>query len=223
MHPGSDMTLAQVMDRYSWDGMDFLSFDDQSNVWVASSHVAEPTKRKWDEVVVLKEYTKGYLEKECLTFLDEFVKCQQDDLVLARMLTQDVRSPLTWMSDTYELTCLLFTAPPEVYTYKRNAKVETNTVLVCMATGFISKDTVVQIKQGSRSLTRQDGLTTEEVLPNDDETFQRTARVEILKSDESIYTCEVFDVATQHSISKVWGKKVSEEEHLPFSPAALQH
>ncbi|XP_075900375.1 major histocompatibility complex class I-related protein 1-like isoform X2 [Nelusetta ayraudi] len=178
MHPGSKMTLAQVMDRYSWDGQDFLSFDDATDVWVASSNVAQPTKAKWDGVRVLKEYTKGYLEKECLDFLEEFVNCEQDNRVSA--------------------------SPPEVYTYKRNAKVEANTILVCMATSFISEDTVVQIKQDGRILTRQDGLTTGEVLPNEDETFQRTVHVEILKSDKSIYTCEVFDVATKHSLKKVW-------------------
>lgn len=178
LHPGSKMKLAQVMDKYSWDGQDFLSFDDASDVWVASSNVAQPTKTKWDDVRVLKEYTKGYLEKECLGFLEEFVNCEQENCVSA--------------------------ASHEVYTYKRKAKVETNTILVCMATGFISEDTVVQIKQDGRSLNRQDGLTTGEVLPNEDETFQRTVHVEILKSDKSTYTCEVFDVATKRSREKFW-------------------
>lgn len=71
--------LSQVMDKYSWDGEDFLSYDDATDVWVAPNTIAVPTKQKWDEVRVLKEYTKGYLEKECLGFLEEFVKAAEDD------------------------------------------------------------------------------------------------------------------------------------------------
>lgn len=73
------------MDRYSWDGKDFLSFDDSNDVWVAPVDAAKETKRKWDDVTVLKEYTKGYLEKECLGFLNDFVTFEQEDLKVARM------------------------------------------------------------------------------------------------------------------------------------------
>ncbi|KAK2830872.1 hypothetical protein Q5P01_018803 [Channa striata] len=52
-------------DMYSYDGQDFLSFDDRDLVWVAPTSAALETKRKWDGVQVLKEYTKGYLENEC--------------------------------------------------------------------------------------------------------------------------------------------------------------
>ena len=60
-------------DMYSYDGNDFLSFDDANSVWVAPVDAAIETKRKWDEVQVLKEYTKGYLENECLEWLSKFV------------------------------------------------------------------------------------------------------------------------------------------------------
>uniref|UniRef100_A0A3B3YN28 Ig-like domain-containing protein n=1 Tax=Poecilia mexicana TaxID=48701 RepID=A0A3B3YN28_9TELE len=58
------MKFVRGMDMYNYDGNDFLSFDDNNQVWIAPIHAAEETKRKWDEVQVLKEYTKGYLEKE---------------------------------------------------------------------------------------------------------------------------------------------------------------
>lgn len=111
------------------------------------------------------------------------------------------------MRDAREVTGLLFAAPPEVYTFTKDARVETNTILMCMATGFLSEDTVVQIKRDGRVLTTMDGFISKEVLPNEDETFQRTVHVEVLKSDESIYTCEVIDAAVGHQIAKIWGKK----------------
>uniref|UniRef100_A0A3B3ZB22 Ig-like domain-containing protein n=1 Tax=Periophthalmus magnuspinnatus TaxID=409849 RepID=A0A3B3ZB22_9GOBI len=61
------------IDQYSYNGDNFLYFDDAHSVWVAAATAAEPTKRKWDEVHVLKEYTKGYLEKECLDWLGKFM------------------------------------------------------------------------------------------------------------------------------------------------------
>lgn len=82
---GGKIMLGEVMDSYSWDGEDFLSFDDNNNVWVAPVPAAYETKRKWDNVTVLKEYTKGYLEKECLGFLNDFVGFEKEDLTVARM------------------------------------------------------------------------------------------------------------------------------------------
>uniref|UniRef100_A0A3Q3GPN7 Ig-like domain-containing protein n=1 Tax=Labrus bergylta TaxID=56723 RepID=A0A3Q3GPN7_9LABR len=48
------------MDMYSYDGKDFLSFDDANQVWVAPIVAAEPTKRKWDEV-------------QCIDWLSRFI------------------------------------------------------------------------------------------------------------------------------------------------------
>lgn len=89
------MKLTQVMDMYGWDGEDFLSFDDNSGVWVAPNDIAKPTKKRWDDVKVLKEYTKGYLEKECLSFLEEFVNSAQEDFKTAGTLLHDVHHPPT--------------------------------------------------------------------------------------------------------------------------------
>uniref|UniRef100_A0A3B3YHV1 MHC class I-like antigen recognition-like domain-containing protein n=1 Tax=Poecilia mexicana TaxID=48701 RepID=A0A3B3YHV1_9TELE len=70
--PDGTMKFVRGMDMYNYDGNDFLSFDDNHQVWVAPIHAAEETKRKWDEVQVLKEYTKGYLEKECMEWMSKF-------------------------------------------------------------------------------------------------------------------------------------------------------
>uniref|UniRef100_A0A8C7Y2C9 MHC class I-like antigen recognition-like domain-containing protein n=1 Tax=Oryzias sinensis TaxID=183150 RepID=A0A8C7Y2C9_9TELE len=62
------------MDMYNYDGDDFLAFDDERQVWVAAADAAFPTKRKWDDVTALKDYTKGYLEKECMEWMKTFLK-----------------------------------------------------------------------------------------------------------------------------------------------------
>ncbi|XP_067237144.1 uncharacterized protein [Chanodichthys erythropterus] len=57
---------------FSYDGENFLSFDVKESRWVAPVDEALPTKRKWDNVPILNLYTKGYLEKECVDWLNKF-------------------------------------------------------------------------------------------------------------------------------------------------------
>ncbi|XP_050925209.1 H-2 class I histocompatibility antigen, Q9 alpha chain-like [Lates calcarifer] len=170
------------MDMYSYDGNDFLSFDDANSVWVAPTDEAVQTKRKWDDVQVLKEYTKGYLEKECIEWLSKFMRFEKEQLKAA--------------------------SKPKVYLFAKDSKVKTNTILTCLATGFYPKDIILKIKRGDRVLTREDGLVTSGVRPNGDDTYQRRDSVEILKTDKSEYTCEVIHEASGVWEKKDWSKKL---------------
>nr|AGM34044.1 MHC class I antigen [Oplegnathus fasciatus] len=176
--PDSTIHFHRGMWRYSYDGNDFLSFDDAHGVWVAPTEEAVPTKRKWDDVQVLKEYTKGYLEKECLEWLSKFVVYGQKQLKQA--------------------------SPPDVYVFAKNTKVETNVILTCLATGFYPKDIILQIKRNGRVLTTKDGVISSGVRPNGDKTYQRRDSVEILRSDLSTYSCEVNHPAAGLHVEKVW-------------------
>ncbi|XP_039859973.1 uncharacterized protein LOC120716526 isoform X4 [Simochromis diagramma] len=176
--PDGTLRFVRGVDMYAYDGNDFLSFDDKNGVWVAPIPEAEPTKRKWDGVQVLKEYTKGYLENECIDWLSKFVGYEQ-------------QQPQN-------------TSPPEVFVFAKKAKVETNLILTCHATGFYPKDIIMRIRRNGRVLTADDGLTTSGVLPNNNETFQRRDHVEILKSDLSKFSCEVVHEATRVNVTKTW-------------------
>ncbi|XP_054910992.1 H-2 class I histocompatibility antigen, Q10 alpha chain-like [Poeciliopsis prolifica] len=189
--PDGSLKFVRGMDMYNYDGSDFLSFDDDRQVWVAPIHAAEETKRKWDEVQVLKEYTKGYLEKECMEWMAKFRDFGKEQLLKA--------------------------SPPKVHLYTRKAKSETNTILTCLATGFLPKDITLQIKRDGRVLTLDDGLVTTGVRPNNDNTFQRRDHVEILKSDVSVYTCEVNHPASKVHVEEKWDHIIVEDnEHMPI-------
>uniref|UniRef100_A0A3Q4G9B7 MHC class I-like antigen recognition-like domain-containing protein n=1 Tax=Neolamprologus brichardi TaxID=32507 RepID=A0A3Q4G9B7_NEOBR len=69
--PNGALRFVHGMSKYNYDGNDFLSFDDKSRVWVAPVKEALPSKTKWDDNQVLKEYTKGYLENECIDWLSK--------------------------------------------------------------------------------------------------------------------------------------------------------
>ncbi|KAM4725657.1 H-2 class I histocompatibility antigen, Q10 alpha chain-like [Anableps anableps] len=183
--PDGSMKFVRGMDMYNYDGNDFLAFDDDRQVWVAPIQAAEETKRKWDEVQVLKEYTKGYLEKECMEWMSKFRYFGKEQLLNA--------------------------SPPQVHLFTRKAKAETNTILTCLATGFLPKDITMEIKRNRRVLTKQDGLVTSGVRPNNDNTFQRKDHVEILKSDVAAYTCEVNHPASRVHVEREWDHIVVED------------
>ncbi|KAF3706990.1 H-2 class I histocompatibility antigen, L-D alpha chain Precursor [Channa argus] len=182
MQPDGKLAFVDGMDMYSYDGQDFLSFDDKDLVWVAPNQAAVETKRKWDGVQVLKEYTKGYLENECMNWLTSFMGYRKNDTKKA--------------------------SPPNVYVFAKNTKIETNVLLTCMATGFYPKDIILYIRRNGRALTQEDGLISSGVLPNDDDTYQRRDSVEILRSDVSTYTCEIIHRATGVYVTEVWDQKL---------------
>ncbi|XP_030003745.1 major histocompatibility complex class I-related gene protein-like isoform X3 [Sphaeramia orbicularis] len=183
------------LDMYSYDGNDFLSFDDSSSVWVAPVKAAEQTKRKWDEVQVLKDYTKGYLEKECMDWLRKFLTYGEKDMYAAK--------------------------PPEVYMFANNAKSKTNVVLNCMATGFYPPEIQIYIKRNSRILTKDDDVMSTGTRPNEDNTFQRRDSMEILRSDVAMYSCHVVHHPTGVNIIKVWDRKLPDPDDEPDSPVPV--
>ncbi|KAM4539398.1 class I histocompatibility antigen, F10 alpha chain-like [Odontesthes bonariensis] len=182
VQPDGTIKFFRGVDMYSYDGNDFLSFDDANQVWVAPVDAAQETKRKWDAVAVLKDYTKGYLEKECIEWMSKFMEYGQKQLQSA--------------------------SAPDVYLYAKNAKLDSNIVLTCLATGFYPKDIIMRIKRDGRVLTRMDGLHVGQVLPNEDDTFQRKDHVEILKTDLSTYTCEVIHTPSNLDVEKKWDHKL---------------
>ncbi|XP_062291510.1 H-2 class I histocompatibility antigen, Q10 alpha chain-like isoform X6 [Scomber scombrus] len=181
--PDGTLKFVRGVDMYNYDGRDFLSFNDTDSVWVAATDVAVPTKRKWDDVQVLKEYTKGYLENECIDWLDKFM--------------------------TYGEKHLKAASPPHVHMLAKKTRIETNLMLSCLATGFYPKDIILNIRRNGRILTKEDGLISSGVRPNEDDTFQRRDSVEILKSDIASFTCQVIHRASDEPIVKVWGKNLS--------------
>uniref|UniRef100_A0A4W6EZD5 Ig-like domain-containing protein n=1 Tax=Lates calcarifer TaxID=8187 RepID=A0A4W6EZD5_LATCA len=168
----------------SYDGNDFLSFDDANSVWVAPTDEAVQTKRKWDNDQDLKDKTKGYVEHECIQWLNKFMMYEEQQLKSA--------------------------PKPKVYLFAKDSKVKANTILTCLATGFYPKDIILKIKRGDRVLTREDGLVTSGVRPNGDDTYQRRDSVEILKTDKSEYTCGFIHEASGVWIEKVWDHTLHE-------------
>lgn len=80
MRPDGNLVFHSGMDTYSYDGRNFLSFNDAQKKWEAEDVAANPTKEKWDGVKVLSDYTKGYLENECLDWLKKFLNFRNESV-----------------------------------------------------------------------------------------------------------------------------------------------
>ncbi|KAG5265192.1 hypothetical protein AALO_G00262380 [Alosa alosa] len=166
------------VDAYSYDGKDFLSFDDNSMQWVAPVTEAVPTKQKWDGVPILNQYTKGYLEKECVDWLEKFRTYGDEEL------KQQVN-----------------VSPPKVHLFGKADRSSNTLKLTCMATGFYQKEIEITILKGKEVIKKGD---IGDVLPNGDGTHQIKLNVEAQRSDMDDYRCEVYHIGLEEPITKVW-------------------
>ncbi|KAJ8273776.1 hypothetical protein GJAV_G00105400 [Gymnothorax javanicus] len=168
-------------DQYGYDGADFLSFNDEDMVWVAPRDEALPTKRKWDKENILSQYTKGYLETDCVQWLGKFMKFQSEE---------DKKQ-----------------SPPQVYIFSKKSARPDRRTLVCLATDFYPKDVVVDIFRDGVRLGKGDGVWSSGVRPNGDplETYQLRKTLEIESSDTAEYSCQIEHVTLEKPILKVWG------------------
>ncbi|XP_073799869.1 H-2 class I histocompatibility antigen, Q10 alpha chain-like isoform X2 [Danio rerio] len=160
---GSEVKFSKGIDEYGYDGENFLYFDDAKSQWVAPVEEALPTNRKWNNIPILNQYTKGYLEKECVDWLNKFREYADEELRNG--------------------------SPPDVYKLtKKSTKDETKLKLTCLATGFYDKDVMLNIR---RNCLPEDETESTGVRPNHDQTFQLRKSVEIKEDQIDEYDCHL--------------------------------
>uniref|UniRef100_A0A3B1JXM6 Ig-like domain-containing protein n=1 Tax=Astyanax mexicanus TaxID=7994 RepID=A0A3B1JXM6_ASTMX len=168
--------------EYGYDGSDFLSFNNSDRVWVAPVPAAEETKRKWDGVAILNQYTQGYLEKECVDWLTKFMEYGKESL-----------------RNHY---------PPNVHALAtKSVRDPKKLSLTCMATGFYPKDVEMGLTWFRTSIPDH-VLTSSGVRPNDDGTYQLRKSVEIPEDDKADYYCYVSHSSFKEPVIKKWGNYI---------------
>ncbi|XP_063042186.1 class I histocompatibility antigen, F10 alpha chain-like [Engraulis encrasicolus] len=159
------LQFVKGVDEYSYDGIDFLSFDDDSLQWVAPVPEAFLTKHNWEGVPFLHLHTKSYLEKECVEWLDKF-RTYGD-------------SELTENQKHY---------PPQIHLFARNGRPHGRYLLTCLATGFYPKDIKISILKND--WPEKDGHPSD-VLPNGDGTHQIRVTIIAEKDEINMYRCKI--------------------------------
>ncbi|KAL6473442.1 hypothetical protein MHYP_G00170030 [Metynnis hypsauchen] len=167
------------IDQYSYDGKEFLSFDDEHMRWIAPIPEAEATKRKWDDVPILNQYTKGYLEKECVDWLTKFMEYGEE-------------------SERKH-------SPPDVHVFANKCTTDSKKLtLTCLATGFYPKDVEVRVRKFRTSLPEH-LLKSSGVRPNGDGTYQLRMSVDIQEDETADYDCFVNHITLKTPVIKQWG------------------
>uniref|UniRef100_A0A671SR11 Ig-like domain-containing protein n=2 Tax=Sinocyclocheilus anshuiensis TaxID=1608454 RepID=A0A671SR11_9TELE len=178
---GDEVKFSKGIDEYSYDGENFLSFDDKESQWVAPVDAAVPTKRKWDKVPILNQYTKGYLEKECVDWLNKFRDYGE----------QELRE----------------SSPPDVHVFAKRCTTDKNKVkLTCLATGFYPKDVILSIRK-YRSPLPEDEIESSGIRPNHDGTYQLRKSVIIQEDEKAEYDCFVKHRTLKEPIIITWDGK----------------
>lgn len=176
--PDGSVQFVRGVDAYSYDGMDFLSFDDASMQWIAPVPEALPTKQKWDGVPILNQYTKGYLEKECVNWLETFYKYGDQEM------KEQIKA-----------------SPPTVRLFAKETRSPDKLILTCMITGVYPKEIDINILKGGAPILKGD---ISDVLPNGDGTHQIRVSVEAEKSVINDYGCEINHRGLEKRIVRHW-------------------
>ncbi|MGH0114533.1 UNVERIFIED_CONTAM: hypothetical protein FKN15_020444 [Acipenser sinensis] len=167
----------QGYDQYSYDGNDFLAFDKNHLQWVAPMQPAVATKLKWDGEKILNQYTKGYLENECIDWLKKFLGFGERDI---------------YRSDK-----------PAVTVFAKPGKDKESLTLTCMATGFYPKTIHIHWNKDKQRLGEEMNSTW--ALPNNDNTFQLRSSLEIDPVEGKGYSCEVLHGSLPEPLFTHWG------------------
>uniref|UniRef100_A0A3B1IPS2 Ig-like domain-containing protein n=1 Tax=Astyanax mexicanus TaxID=7994 RepID=A0A3B1IPS2_ASTMX len=152
--------------EFGYDGSDFLSFDIENRLWITSVPQAEPTKRKWDSVAILGQYTKGYLEKECVLLLTKFLEYRKESL-------QKAEPPVVSM---------FIDSPPPGPNLQS---------LTCVATGFYPKSLKMILRKSGAPIS-EDQIKSTGVRPSGDGTYNLSKTLEVLENEKlNEYDCYV--------------------------------
>ncbi|XP_069055136.1 class I histocompatibility antigen, F10 alpha chain-like isoform X2 [Lepisosteus oculatus] len=184
VQPGSKPQFLRGYDQYSYDGRDFLSFDESKMQWVAPVWPAEPTKHKWDNEQILNQYTKGYLERECVDWLTKFLGFGE----------QQIKKSV----------------PPDVHMFAKRSLTPGQLTLTCLATGFYPPDVQVDLYRDGVMLLEKDRVLSSGVRPNgaEEDTYQLRKSLEIRETDKRSYSCEVKHSSLKEPVVRQWERTV---------------
>ncbi|KAL2079893.1 hypothetical protein ACEWY4_023686 [Coilia grayii] len=175
---GGSLHFVKGVYEFSYDGMDFLSFDAISMQWVAPVSAAVQTKRNWDGLTTTNQGIKDYLDKECMKWLYLFRRYR--DMAVAESLKSH---------------------PPKVYLFGKNGRLSAEYTLTCMATGFYPKDIKMRILKND---WREKDSHQDDVLPNGDGTHQLRVSIVAEKAEIHMYKCKVMHRTLDKPIMVDW-------------------
>ncbi|XP_043939240.1 major histocompatibility complex class I-related gene protein-like [Protopterus annectens] len=114
--------------QYGFNGQDFIAFDKDTQTWTAAVPSAVITKNKWNAGTAYNMDRKGYLEHECIEWLQKFIRNGQFNL--KQKVEPEANLTVKRDGDNTKLKCTVSGFYPrdiDVYFVKDKDKIETAT------------------------------------------------------------------------------------------------
>ncbi|XP_053145473.1 class I histocompatibility antigen, F10 alpha chain-like isoform X2 [Hemicordylus capensis] len=165
--------------QYAYNGMDFISLDEETLTWTAADIKAQVTKRKLEAEPSYPRYLKNYLEKDCIERLQKY---------------QDYWKGAVWKQE-----------PPTVTVTRKVGRDGLETFL-CRAHGFYPKEIDATWKKDGEVWeheTLRGGVT-----PNSDGTYHTWLSIEIDPKERNLYQCHVEHDGLSEPLDLAWEEPV---------------
>ncbi|XP_036624341.1 BOLA class I histocompatibility antigen, alpha chain BL3-7-like [Trichosurus vulpecula] len=159
----------------AYDGQDYLALDTDTLHWIPGNTGALNYKRQWKEEQSVAKHWKGYMEGECVHWLQRYL--QNGKQTLLRI------------------------DPPSVQV-TRHTNSDGEVTLRCRAQGFYPAEiSLIWLRDGEEQLQETELI---ETRPAGDGTFQKWAAVGIFSGSEQKYTCRVQHEGLPEPLFRKW-------------------
>ncbi|XP_049328679.1 zinc-alpha-2-glycoprotein-like [Astyanax mexicanus] len=177
------LTVVKSISELAYDGIELIYFNCTSEMWLTSGKPTDRMLEKWN-----KDYRLIAIKK-----CDECVKVLEMYLQYRTANTTDINTSQS---------------PPAVHMFaKKSIRDSRKRILTCMATGFYPKDVKMSLRKFTTEIPDH-LITSSEIRPNHNGTYQLRKSVEIQEDDKADYYCHVSHSSLTEPVIKLWGKYI---------------
>ncbi|CAM4564943.1 unnamed protein product [Lepidochelys kempii] len=164
----------RFLDRYLYNGRQYVHFDSELGVFVADTELGRPDAEYWNKDPAILAYARGEVD----TFCRHNYGVDAPFTVARRVQPKVKVSPTTSGSGSH------------------------SHLLVCSVTGFYPGG--IEIKWLKNGQEQTAGVVSTELLQNGDWTFQILVMLEMSPRRGDVYTCQVEHISLQDPLSVHW-------------------
>ncbi|XP_036032180.1 HLA class I histocompatibility antigen, alpha chain F-like [Onychomys torridus] len=171
---GPDRRFLRGHYRHAFDGLDYISLNEDLRTWTAADKTAQITQRQWEEKNIA-ERMRMFLERGCVVWLLQHLEIGKETLQ---------------RSD-----------PPEAH-ITHHPRPEGDVILRCWALRFYPAEITLTWEKDGEDQTQDMELV--DTRPAGDGTFQKWAAVVVPSGEEQRYTCHVHHEGLPEPLTLRW-------------------